>query len=176
MALTFADIVISGSITLVDFGGQNAVLNVNLVETDPVQAQTDLETIANRIKAISGLQVDRIALNVAYTTVADDAVGVLNPAPSFGAEREHYSVFEVTLSDGRKASILVPGPIQAILNTANPDYIESANAAVQSFLDIYRTTGDNLATVGTESVVGDPSQAYTRHKESRTKVERRKLG
>lgn len=176
MALTFADIEVGGTITLVDFGNQSAVVSYNLVTTDEAQALLDIQEIANRLKGISGLQITRVTVQISYTTIGDDATGITNPAAAFGAEREHYSVFEVVLSDGRKVSVYVPGPVQAILNTATPDYIEVANTAVQDYLDIFRTTGDNLATIGAESIVGDPNQAYTRHKESRTKVERKKLG
>lgn len=176
MALTFADVVVSGTITLRDFGKQLQPVNYRLVTTDPAQADTDVKAIAGYLKAITGLQVARVGYSVGYETVGDDSIGLTNPAPAFGAEREHYSVFEVTKGDGEKATLMVPGPIQAILNSANPDYIEYTQADVDAYLDMYKTTGTNLVTIGDQSIVGNPSAAYTRHKESKTKVTRQKLG
>lgn len=176
MALTFSDIVVSGTITLRDFGKQLVPINYRLVTQDPAQADTDVKAIAGYLKAITGLQIARVGYNLAYETVGDDATGLTNPAPSFGAEREHYSVFEVTKGDGEKATLMVPGPIQAILNSANPDYVEYTQADVDAYLDMYKTTGTNLVTIGDQSIVGNPSAAYTRHKESKTKVTRQKLG
>ena len=117
-----------------------------------------------------------LTVNTAYTTIGDDASGVTNPAPAFGAEREHSSVFEVNLGDGRKAKIIAPSPAEAILNTADTDFVDITNTAVDSFMDLFRATDDNLALVSGQSVVGSPSAAYTRHKESRTQVTRRKIG
>lgn len=176
MALTFGGVEISGSVTLVDFGGQKVNVGYSLVSTDTAQGLLDMQVIAERLKAISACQVDRVTVNTAYTIVGDDATGVTNPAPAFGAEREHASVFEVNLADGRKAKLTAPSPAEVILNTADPDFIDVANTFVDSFLDLFKSTEDNLAVVSGQSIVGSPSSAYTRHKDSRIQVTRRKIG
>ena len=60
MALTFAGVEIAGSVTLVDFGGQKVNVGYSLVTTDTAQGLLDMQVIAERLKAITACQVDRV--------------------------------------------------------------------------------------------------------------------
>lgn len=128
-----------GYVTLIDSGGDSSTLSYQLVAADAAAAATAMGTILTALGAVTDAAVKSYS-------VAEVFVENALTFPLAGTHVENRAVVTVQI-DGeplKKSTVVIPAPDVGIFVASvgpNSNVVDIADAALVSYIDIWRTTG-----------------------------------
>ena len=128
-----------GYVTVIDSGGNSSTLSYRLTAADMTAALADMSTILTALGAVTDA-------NVKSYSVAEVFVENALTFPLAGTHVENRAVITVQIDNEplKKGTVVIPAPDVGIFAASvgpNSNVVDINDAALISYIDIWRTTG-----------------------------------